>query len=372
MATRDNERAAAAAGVEPTRVKLGGFLLAGTIAGVAGALHVQLLHSLGPGQLPRDRQHHRVLHRGDRRAELGVGRRVAACCCSSTSRRCRPSATSASSSPAPACCSCSTPLPGGLGQVLRRAARPPARASWPAAAASTSWPRRPTAPTASLARRRRSRPHSSTRPRTRPSSTVARRRRRSATALSCRGVDLGVRHAPDRARLRLRRGPRRDGGPARHQRRRQVHRAQGHQRPARARPPATVALEGERHHRPAGRRARPPGPGPRARRAQRVPEPHRGREPAAGRLDAPPRQGRGWTRPPPRCSSCSPPGRPASHLPAGALSGGEQQMLGLAGSLITRPAGAADRRAVARPRPDGGGRAARRRARASTSRARPW
>ena len=30
MATRDNERAAAAAGVEPTRVKLGGFLVAGS------------------------------------------------------------------------------------------------------------------------------------------------------------------------------------------------------------------------------------------------------------------------------------------------------------------------------------------------------
>ncbi len=52
LATRDNERAAAAAGVVPTRVKLGGFLLAGTIAGVAGALHVQLLHSLSPGSYP--------------------------------------------------------------------------------------------------------------------------------------------------------------------------------------------------------------------------------------------------------------------------------------------------------------------------------
>jgi ABC-type branched-subunit amino acid transport system ATPase component/ABC-type branched-subunit amino acid transport system permease subunit len=52
MATRDNERAAAAAGVEPTRVKLGGFVIAGTIAGVAGALHVQLLHSLSPGSYP--------------------------------------------------------------------------------------------------------------------------------------------------------------------------------------------------------------------------------------------------------------------------------------------------------------------------------
>jgi ABC-type branched-subunit amino acid transport system ATPase component/branched-subunit amino acid ABC-type transport system permease component len=52
MATRDNERAAAAAGVEPTRTKLSGFLLAGAIAGTAGALHVQLLHSLAPGSYP--------------------------------------------------------------------------------------------------------------------------------------------------------------------------------------------------------------------------------------------------------------------------------------------------------------------------------
>ncbi len=52
MATRDNERGAAAAGVSPARIKLSGFLLAGTIAGVAGALHVQLLHSLSPGSYP--------------------------------------------------------------------------------------------------------------------------------------------------------------------------------------------------------------------------------------------------------------------------------------------------------------------------------
>ena len=52
MATRDNERAAAAAGIDPTRTKLSGFLLAGTIAGVAGGLHVQLLHRLSPGSYP--------------------------------------------------------------------------------------------------------------------------------------------------------------------------------------------------------------------------------------------------------------------------------------------------------------------------------
>jgi branched-chain amino acid transport system permease protein len=49
LASRDNRRAAGAAAVPTTRVQLSGFLLAGTIAGVAGALHVQFLHGLNPG-----------------------------------------------------------------------------------------------------------------------------------------------------------------------------------------------------------------------------------------------------------------------------------------------------------------------------------
>lgn len=49
IATRDNQRGADAAGVPTTAAKLSGFLLAGSIAGVAGALQVLLLHSLSPG-----------------------------------------------------------------------------------------------------------------------------------------------------------------------------------------------------------------------------------------------------------------------------------------------------------------------------------
>jgi branched-chain amino acid transport system permease protein len=49
VASRDNRRAAGAAAVPTTRVQLSGFLLAGVIAGVAGALHVQFLHGLNPG-----------------------------------------------------------------------------------------------------------------------------------------------------------------------------------------------------------------------------------------------------------------------------------------------------------------------------------
>jgi ABC-type branched-subunit amino acid transport system ATPase component/ABC-type branched-subunit amino acid transport system permease subunit len=44
LATRDNERAAEAMAVPSTRVKLTGFVLAGVIAGVAGGLHVVVLH----------------------------------------------------------------------------------------------------------------------------------------------------------------------------------------------------------------------------------------------------------------------------------------------------------------------------------------
>ena len=49
IATRDNERAADAAAVPTTNVKLGAFLLAGTISGVAGGLHVLLLSSVEQG-----------------------------------------------------------------------------------------------------------------------------------------------------------------------------------------------------------------------------------------------------------------------------------------------------------------------------------
>ncbi|HYD10940.1 MAG TPA: ABC transporter permease [Acidimicrobiales bacterium] len=49
IAIRDNQRAAESAAVPATATKLSAFLLAGVIAGVAGGLHVQILHSLNPG-----------------------------------------------------------------------------------------------------------------------------------------------------------------------------------------------------------------------------------------------------------------------------------------------------------------------------------
>ncbi|MFZ6003725.1 MAG: ABC transporter permease [Actinomycetota bacterium] len=52
IATRDNQRAADAAAVPTTRVKLTAFLLSGTIAGVAGGLHILALGSLGQSSYP--------------------------------------------------------------------------------------------------------------------------------------------------------------------------------------------------------------------------------------------------------------------------------------------------------------------------------
>jgi branched-chain amino acid transport system permease protein len=52
LATRDNSRAAEAMAVPTTRARLAGFLLAGTIAGVAGGLEVLLLHGARDGSFP--------------------------------------------------------------------------------------------------------------------------------------------------------------------------------------------------------------------------------------------------------------------------------------------------------------------------------
>ena len=49
IATRDNERAADSASVPTTKIKLSAFLVAGTIAGIAGGLHVTILHGLNQG-----------------------------------------------------------------------------------------------------------------------------------------------------------------------------------------------------------------------------------------------------------------------------------------------------------------------------------
>ncbi|MHB8438744.1 MAG: ABC transporter permease [Acidimicrobiales bacterium] len=52
IGTNDNERAAQAVAISTTRVKLAGFAVAGVIAGVAGALDVEVLRALGTGSFP--------------------------------------------------------------------------------------------------------------------------------------------------------------------------------------------------------------------------------------------------------------------------------------------------------------------------------
>jgi branched-chain amino acid transport system permease protein len=54
IGTRDNQRAADAASVPTTNIKLSGFILAGTIAGVAGALNVMAIQGLAVGTFPPD------------------------------------------------------------------------------------------------------------------------------------------------------------------------------------------------------------------------------------------------------------------------------------------------------------------------------
>ena len=147
MATRDNERAAAAAGVraDPREARR---LPAGRHDRRGGRRRstCSCCTASRPGSYPVGDS----ITCSPPRSSAGSARSSApssACCCSGTSRPCRPSATSASSSPAPACCSCSTPLPGGLGQVLRRAARPPARGRGPPPRHRPRRARPPTAPT---------------------------------------------------------------------------------------------------------------------------------------------------------------------------------------------------------------------------------
>jgi branched-chain amino acid transport system permease protein len=52
IAAENNDRAAQAASVDTTRVKLAGFAVSGIIAGIAGALTIYLLTALNPGSFP--------------------------------------------------------------------------------------------------------------------------------------------------------------------------------------------------------------------------------------------------------------------------------------------------------------------------------
>ena len=70
LATRDNEKAAAAMSVPPVRTKLAGFVLAGAIAGVAGGLYAVLLGAVGLRHLRPLLRAGGVLHGRHRRPGL--------------------------------------------------------------------------------------------------------------------------------------------------------------------------------------------------------------------------------------------------------------------------------------------------------------
>ena len=70
LAVRDNERASAAMAVPNIRVKLGGFMLAGAIAGVAGGLHATALGAVGQGDLQPGHLRPRLRHGRHRRPGL--------------------------------------------------------------------------------------------------------------------------------------------------------------------------------------------------------------------------------------------------------------------------------------------------------------
>ena len=186
---------------------------------------------------------------------------------------------------------------------------------------------------------------------------VPRRRRRLRQVQVLFGVDFEVQRGRDRR-------------PARHQRRRQVDAAEGDLRPRRPDRRRDLLRRPRHHPRSTPRATAQARHRPGARRARRVPDAHRRR--------APPSRPAGSTRDDPehveqahrrRCSSTSRVLRERWDQLAGNLSGGEQQMLGLAHGVHRQAQAADDRRAVARPGADDRRAAARHRARASTTRA---
>ena len=84
IAVRDNERAAAALGLSPTRIKLTAFAIAGALAGLAGGLLAGLLVQFEPGRFSATRIALGRRDRGDRRPGIdprrdprgAVGRRA--------------------------------------------------------------------------------------------------------------------------------------------------------------------------------------------------------------------------------------------------------------------------------------------------------
>ena len=279
-ATRDNARAAAAMAVPTVRVQLAGFVLAGVIAGVAGALHATLLRGVGYQTYPVQT------------SILVFSMAVIGGISSLSGTLAGVAFVQILILAVPRLALVFTgaallvvlyAAPGGIGQVLerirdrvvRRAAARRGIDLFESFADGTQL-----LVTDVLDRRE----HPS------PESTV------QNPALRVQGLDRRLRVAPGPLRRRSRGGRRRDGGPARHQRGGQVDGAASGGRPASGdRRPGRTGRRG-----PARRARRPhrcPRLRPHARRPGGLPHPHRGGEPPPGYLAAARRRGGRRRRP---------------------------------------------------------------------------
>ena len=330
-ATRDNARAAAAAGINTVETRLAAFVFAGMLAGVAGGLHAVALRGIGQSTYPA-RRACCVFSMAVIGGVSSLGGTLAGVALVQWTGYLFPEAQLLLTGVG--LLAILLVIPGGLAQAFerlrdrfvhavatpprhgrarrrsRRSSRPSSRATWPrsaatppvpaswwAACAASGW-----APTCSPA-------------------TASRPSYGSLQVLF--GVDIERR-------------ARRAAGPARHQRRRQVDRCSSRSPACCRRPAARVTLRRARHHRPARRGDRPAGlslmPGGRGVFPTLTVDEnlrlacwmlrHDPARPQAPRREA--------------LAHVPDPRRALDQL-AGDLSGGEQQQLSLAMAFVTRP-----------------------------------
>ena len=395
LATRDNEKAAAAMSVPPVRTKLAGFVLAGAVAGIAGGLYAVLLGAVAFNTF--DPSYGLVVFSmaviGGLSSISGVLMGVAlievlsysfpstswcsrASACSSSSCSSRAGWPQVCRGPRPAAQGRRGPArhPGAEpgGRQARRAGRPCAGGDVVAGARAERGRgrrrrRRPAVLPGLRARPRRPgrghrprpgrvderRPTARARPRRSPSRA---RRWRSPTA-RCRSSSASTSRST-RARSWRCWAP---TAPASRP-------AQGRERPRQGRGRLGPAA-GRADRRRTGRVHRPPGPLPHAGWAGHLPDPDRRREPPPRHVDDPqgPRRRRRGTRTGPGpVPHPAPAGTPAGRQPLGRRAADALAGHGTHGHAE----GPDDRRALARPGPDRRGPAARRREVAARGRAR--
>ena len=254
IATRDNQRAADAAAVPTTNVKLSAFLLAGVDRRHRRrAARACSSHASGQNSpTARSTVAHRVHHRGDRRPRLDRRRRPRRARCSVPRDAHGPRRPPPRSSPASACSSCSTRCPAASASCCSTSATATCAGSPTAAASSCrAWsptsgsrsdgehtpPTRSTSSSGAL-EPGASRPSGAGRRDAHRRDPRARPPTRTSRCSHCRGVDVAYGPVQILFGVDFDVHAGRDRRPARHQRRRQVDAAQGHLRPGEAQAPA--------------------------------------------------------------------------------------------------------------------------------------